>query len=59
MIDSIVIGSGNSRVVVPMSRDRDVRRIFANKLKSERFFTTNASFQRAKARGQRAMEASA
>ncbi|GEM_PF-1691182 len=56
MIDRIVVGRGNTRVAVEMPRDRNERRLLGNKLKSARLFPTNAAFQKAKARGERALK---
>lgn len=55
MINSIIVGSGRKRVKVDLIRDKDTRRTLGNKLKSGYLFLTNASFKKAKVRGERAL----
>jgi hypothetical protein len=55
MIASIVVGSGNKRTTIDVPRDRDTRRLLANKIKSLRLFPTNASYKKALARGAAAL----
>lgn len=58
MINKIIVGSGNSRTVVELVRDRDVRRQIANKLKGA-FFGDNRSYKQAHARGAAALAGAA
>ncbi len=52
MIHAIVVGSGNGRTVVEPTRDRNVRRVLANKIKGF-LFPNSAAYHKANRVGER------
>lgn len=50
MIAQIIVGKGNSRKAIDMVRDRDQRRLAANKIKGF-LFPDNREYKQAHARG--------